>query len=112
MDLKEILKPDWNKIIVFILLFPFLSFIQSFFYVSGVEVIIFRVIGFVIHPFLDIFHPLLPTQITNVGYVSPYNFFFLVVGILNSFYQYVLSSLIVWIIYKKFQKMKKNPRIR
>jgi hypothetical protein len=104
MDLKEILKPDWNKILVFILLFSFLSFIQSFFYVSGVEVITFRVIGFVIHPFLDIFYPLLPSQIANVGYVSPYNFFFLVVGILNSFYQYFLSSLVVWIIYKNSRK--------
>jgi hypothetical protein len=108
MNWKEFLKPTWQKVLVFILLFQILFFIQSLFFIPEIKnQTAFSIIGMIIHPF-DIFTLFLPTGqfITTLAYILPFNFIFLIIGILNSFYQYLFSCLIVWI-YDRIREKRK-----
>jgi len=102
MSWKELLKPNWNKLIVFILLGPFIGFIQTFFMLPPNEGI-FSTLNLITSPFFSFYLTLLPKE-HLIGIVFPFNLFTLIFVILDSFYLYVISCLIVWIYYKLRKK--------
>jgi hypothetical protein len=94
MIIKEILKPDWRKLILFILLPSIPSFIASF--INAVQ------IAFIFKPFY--MTVLLSTGILNLRTFGDYMLAG-VATILDLIYIYLLSCFLVWI-YDKFRKKK------
>ena len=89
MKLKQFLKPDWRKIVIFAILL-FITYIGL--YSVGLGTFSFsQLIFFIIIPF----------AFFNLPFSFPVFLLFWFV------YQYLLSCLIVWI-YDKFRKVKKK----
>ena len=89
MNLKQFLKPDWNKLIIFILLGPIGVLLMDF---SKNYIIIS--ISFLINPFVFIYS----------SFLTPQLLFTQIFAILDSLYLYVVSCLIVFI----YDKVKKK----
>ena len=123
MDWKEFLKPDWKKIVIFII-FAIISLVLSRFIlksqpISDVDVyvnIIFVAIflpptlilsfiqGMIIMSYAKSLTPSEFGELITSGTLSPISSAFNVLGwILNVVYWYLLSCLIVWI-YDKIKK--------
>ena len=95
MNWKEVLKPTWNKLIVFILLGPIIGFVQTFFMVPPtLDQNVIRALNIITKPFFSSYSTLLPKE-NLIGFVFPFNLFTLIFVILDSFYKYVISCLIV-----------------
>jgi len=98
MNWKEFLKPDWRKIVVFVILFILSSFISAYFNT------IYSAIGFCSS--IKAGFPLaFNTEISGIECGGDSSNFDIFSFILDIIFWYLLSCLIVWI-YDKFRKKK------
>ena len=96
MNFKQFLKPDWRKIVVFIILLIFIVIIIPIFINSGFGVLYVNA-GFpLVFYEKTIINPSLGTEKTN---------FLMLNLVIDIIVLYVLSCLIVWL-YDKFRKKK------
>ena len=96
MNLKQFLKPDWRKIVIFLVIFLLNLFlgIKSYSFYSATETIY----GYPL-PFLTVYIELLPPAT-----VVNWNFRNLIIHIIVWIVLYLLSCLIIWI----YEKVKKK----
>jgi phosphatidylserine synthase len=97
MNWKKFLKPDWRKIVIFVILFVigFITFLISSSF--GVRVIPDSATEVLIAIFLPTIFITQFLGSSNIGFIL----------ILTMVYWYILSCLIVWI-YDRFRKVKKK----
>ena len=111
MNWKEFLKPDWKKIVVFVVLFiisiPIPSLFPNLFYNLGKNDFGVRYPVFYLYgtPFGFYYIPSPVAELTPEGAPQPYFDFMGFIG--NVIFWYLLSCLIIWI-YDKFRKVKKK----
>jgi len=96
MKIKQFLKPDWRKIIIFVVLFIIFSFLMNnTFYIED------KGFPFVYLDF-PVYGPAMLLNETLVDYRAP--IFSLINFILDIIFWYLFSCLIIWI----YDKMKKK----
>ena len=117
MDWKEFFRPTWQKILVFMILFPLLYFVQSLLALYSLETrasfFVPDVLGIVIDPVNSILN-LIPmpglSEATFVGRTITISFFLTIAAVLGGFYRYTAASFLVWL-YARFKtKQAKGQR--
>jgi hypothetical protein len=115
MIIKQLFKPDWRKIVIFVIILilsniPFIGYFE--------EIIEPTVMPYHDYDFVNVFNPILnpifwlwggktDTPLAYVSYSGLGNSYYILM-ILNVVYWYILSCLIVWIYDKYFKKVKKK----
>lgn len=96
MNVKQFLKPDWKRLLVFIFLPIVISFITEIllfnFQISQGTI---NIISIIIHPFLNIIVLFLPSVFFTVEQVNAKTIIQTITSIFDSLYLYILSCFIV-----------------
>jgi hypothetical protein len=106
MNVKQFLKPDWKRLLVFIFLPIVISFITEIFLFNfqlSQEAI--KIISIIVHPFLNVTVLFLPSVFFTVEQVNAKTIIVAIASIFDSLYLYILSCFIVWI-YNNIRKKK------
>jgi hypothetical protein len=106
MNIKQFLKPDWKRLLVFIFLPIVVGFVTEIFLFNfqlSQEAI--KIISIIVHPFLNITVLFLPSVFFTLEQVNTKIIIETISSILDSFYLYIISCFIVWI-YNNIRKKK------
>ena len=108
MTLKQFLKPDWRKIVVFLILFfgftSFLNYASDLYY----DIYVSPYVGVALYNYVPLLgYPSFYFERCHFESGCVYQFDFLNL-LLNITLWYLLSCLIVWIYDKYFKKVKKK----
>lgn len=106
MNVKQFLKPDWKRLLVFIFLPIVVGFVTEIFLFNfQLSQLGINIISIVFHPFLNAMVLFLPSVFFTVEQVNAKTIIVSIASILDSLYLYILSCFIVWI-YNNIRKKK------